>query len=409
MPFYEYKASDLSGKIFKGGLEAADDQGALDELDGLGYIPIKIRAIAGEKNGSGDRGLPLVLQNVFRRSRSREVTAFTQDLATLLKAGLPIDTSLQILIDTAATDFSGTVREILFTVQKGQYLSDALAQHPEVFNRFYINMVKAGEAGGVLDDVLERLGAFLESSQELVDYIKSAMLYPLFLLGVGSLSILVLLTFVIPRFSVIFQDMGTAIPMAARILLGVSDGLKTWWWLMLVGTVVVVAGFMVYTASGPGRAWLDGFKLKIPLLKDLIKKQEIARFSRTLGTLVHSNVPILQALELVRDIISNQVIADSLGEVHSRVKEGGKLARPLAAIGLFPPMAIQMITVGEETGKLDEMLLRVADSYEKIVRNLVKKYVGLIEPVMILAMGVMIGGIVITMLMGIFSMNDLPF
>lgn len=408
MPFFTYKATDSAGKIFKGVLEAADDKSALDELDGLGYIPIAIKPATGGKSG-GASGIFVSLPALFSRARSRDVASFTQDLATLLKAGLPIDAALQILIDTDTTPFGDTVREVLHTVQKGHYLSDALARHPELFNQFYVNMVKAGETGGVLDDVLGRLGEFLESSQELRDYVKSAMLYPVFLLGVGTLSIIVLLTFVIPRFSVIFQDMGTAIPASARLLLAVSGFLQSWWWLLLGGVVVLAAAFRFHTTSGPGRTQLDRLKLRLPLLGDLIKKQEIARFSRTLGTLLHSNVPILQALELVREIISNQIIAESLETVHRRVKEGGKLARSMTEIGFFPPMAIQMITVGEETGKLDQMLLRVADSYEKIVRSMVKKYVGLLEPVMILGMGVMIGGIVITMLMGIFSMNDLPF
>lgn len=408
MPFFTYKATDASGKIFKGTLEAADDQGALDELDGLGYIPIAIKPATGATSG-GAPGIFAGLPALFTKTRSRNVTSFTQDLATLLKAGLPIDAALQILIDTETTPFGDALREVLQTVQKGHYLSDALARRPDLFNQFYVNMVKAGETGGVLEDVLERLGQFLESSQELRDYVKSAMLYPVFLLGVGTLSIIVLLTFVIPRFSVIFQDMGTAIPMAARLLLAVSGFLQSWWWLMLAGVIVLATAIRLHTTSGPGRDQLDRLKLRLPLVGDLIKKQEIARFSRTLGTLLHSNVPILQALELVREIISNQVIAEALETVQRRVKEGGKLARAMVEIGFFPPMAIQMITVGEETGKLDQMLLRVADSYEKIVRNMVKKYVGLLEPVMILGMGVMIGGIVITMLMGIFSMNDLPF
>jgi len=409
MPLFTYKATNSAGKIFQGTLEAADEPAALTELDTLGYIPIVMKPAAGGKNAATPGmflGLPAFFAN---RARSRNVASFTQDLATLLKAGLPIDAALKILIDTDTSPFGDAIREILQTVQKGHYLSDALARRPELFNRFYVNMVKAGETGGVLDDVLGRLGEFLESSQELRDYVRSAMLYPLFLMGVGTLSIITLLTFVIPRFSVIFQDMGTAIPTSARLLLGVSGFLQSWWWLLLVGVIVLAAFFRLHTASTAGRTQLDRLKLRLPLLGDLIRKQEIARFSRTLGTLLHSNVPILQALELVREIISNQIIEESLESVHRRVKEGGKLARALTEIGFFPPMAIQMITVGEETGKLDQMLLRVADSYEKIVRDMVKKYVGLLEPVMILGMGVAIGGIVITMLMGIFSMNDLPF
>ena len=336
--------------------------------------------------------------------------AFTQDLAALLSAGLPLDRALEILIEANSnTPFGETISDILHSVQKGHYLSDALSQHPHIFNHFYTNMVKAGEAGGVLDDVLERLGSFLESSQELKDYIKSALLYPSFLLGVGTLSIVVLLTFVIPKFSLIFNDMGRSIPLATQLLLSFSTVLKNWWWLIAAVLAVIFFLFKRYTETESGRYLYDTWKLRMPVLGDLIRKIETARFSRTLGTLVHSGVPILQALELVKDIISNKVIADSLDTVHSRVKEGEKLAGPLSAVGIFPPMAIQMITVGEETGRLNVMLLRVADNYEKVVRNLIKKCITMIEPVMILSMGILIGFIVITMLMAIFSMNDLPF
>ncbi len=410
MPYYSYKATDESGKIFKGFLEAGDDRGALAELDDLGYIPLKLRYADSKKNKINFQLSSFRLPTFMRRSFSREVTSFTLDLAALLKAGLPLDMALQILIDTAgSTPFRDILSDILHTVQKGHFLSDSLAKHPEAFSRFHINMVKAGEAGGVLDDVMERLGEFLETSQELIEYIKSAMIYPVFLLGVGSLSIIILLTFVIPKFSLIFADMGQAIPLPAQMLLGLSSGLKTWWWVIGISLALLTFIFRHYTRTGSGRYRLDSWKMKMPMVGSLIKKREIARFSRTLGTLVHSGVPILSALELVRDIISNQVIADALEKVHSRVKEGEKLARPLDDIGVFPPMAIQMITVGEETGKLDVMLLRVADSYEKMVRGLVKKYVGLIEPVMILGMGVVVGSIVIIMLMAIFSLNDLPF
>lgn len=410
MGHFTYKATDRSGTIHKGFLEAADEQGALVELDRMGYIPIRLSPAKADTKGASPWNLFQLPKPVFHRSSSRDVTAFTQDLSALLKAGLPLDMALRILIDTGANPrFRAVIEDILQTVQKGHFVSDALARHPRLFNRFYINMVKAGEAGGILDEVLERLGDFLESSQELVDYIKSAMLYPLFLLGVGSLSIIILLTFVIPKFSVIFQDMGRAIPLAAQILLAVSNGMKSWWWLLLIITTFSLFAIRRFTASGAGRAWIDSRMLRVPLLGDLIRKREIARFSRTLGTLVRSGVPILQSLLLVKDIISNTTIADALETVHGRVKEGEKLARPLADIGVFPPMAIQMITVGEETGRLDDMLLKVAESYEKVVRGLIKKYVGLIEPVMILGMGILIGSIVITMLMAIFSMNELPF
>ncbi|MBI5557272.1 MAG: type II secretion system F family protein [Deltaproteobacteria bacterium] len=413
MPYFAYKATDAGGRIIKGGLEAADDHGVVAELDKLGYIPIRIQRTEKKqvlKENKSASAFSFKLPERLTFQSGKETMVFTQDLSSLLAAGLPLDRALEILIETSGSaPFRRIIRDILHSVQKGHYLSDALIQHPRIFSVFYINMVRAGEAGGILEDVLSRLATFLETVQELKEYIKSAMLYPAFLVGVGGISIFLLLTFVIPRFSMIFDTMGRSIPLATQLLLSFSEILKTWWWLIGIVLAGCFMGFHHYARTETGRLRLDTLKLKIPIMHDLIKKIEIARFSRTLGTLIHSGVPILKSLELVKEIISNRVIASSLDQVHSRIKEGEKLAGPLAAIGIFPSLAIQMITVGEETGRLDEMLLRVAENYEKIVRDLIKRYIGMLEPVMILVMGVVIGFIVISMLMAIFSMNDLPF
>jgi len=301
------------------------------------------------------------------------------------------------------------VGDILKTVQGGGYLSDAMAKHPKIFSKFYVNMVRAGEAGGVLESVLERLGAFLESSQDLKDYIKSALVYPLFLVFVGGASIIILLTFVIPKFSVIFSDMGQAIPFSTRFLLGLSEVLRAYWWVILGGLGAIFFFLRRYLITQAGRLRLDRNKLSLPIAGELVKKIEVARFARTLGTLTKSGVPILQALVLVKDIIGNRVIAKSMEKVYERVKEGDKLSKPLSDSGIFPSLAIQMITVGEETGRLDSMLLRVAENYEKMVKDTVKRFISLLEPAMILAMGLVVGFVVISMLMAIFSMNEMPF
>ncbi|MDM8517987.1 type II secretion system F family protein, partial [Desulfobacterales bacterium HSG16] len=284
----------------------------------------------------------------------------------------------------------------------------AMAKYPDAFSNFYVNMVRAGEAGGVLEHVLERLGIFLESSQELKDYIKSAMIYPVFLLCVSGLSIIIMMTFVVPRFSVIFSDMGSAVPMSTRFLLWMSEYLKTWWWTIPVLTALIYFGFRQYSMTRSGRMRLDSLKINLILIGTLVKKIEVARFARTLGTLVKSGVPILEALHLTRGIMTNKVVSESLDLVHKRVKEGERLSKPLGESGIFPSLAVQMIMVGEETGRLDEMLLRVADNYEKTVKNLVHRLVSLLEPVLILIMGCVVAFIVISMLLGIFSMNELP-
>ena len=257
--------------------------------------------------------------------------------------------------------------------------------------------------------MLRRLGIFLESNQELKDYIKSALVYPAFLVLVGGISIIILVTYVIPQFSIIFDELGGAMPVSTRLLLLASGWFRAYWWLL--AGVVIIGGIALrrYAKTPRGRMALDRLKLKLPVLRDFIRKVEVARFTRTLGTLLKSGVPMLEALELVRDIVSNRVISENLEKVKERVKEGDRLSKPLAAANIFPPLAIQMIIVGEETARLEEMLLRVSESYETILRNNIKRLLGLLEPLMILIMGVVVAFIVISMLMAVFSMNEIPF
>ncbi len=407
MPVYSYKATDTFGKIVNGSLEASDEKSVAARLQDMGYIPIRISE-SGKK--SGNLGLNVNILSVFKRISAKDVMRFTQDLSALLKAGLPVDKALSMLISVSENiKFQDVIREILKSVESGTYLSDAMAKYPNLFSDFYVNMIRAGEAGGVLEPVLERLGIFLENSQDLKDYIKSALIYPVFLVFVGGISIIILMTFVIPKFSVIFADMGQAIPASTRFLLEMSEVLRLYWWIMLAGAGLAVFLIRQYAGTRAGRLMMDTYKMKMPVMGGLVKKIEVARFARTLGTLIKSGVPILQALDLVRNIITNKVIAGTMHSIHERVKEGERLSRPLADAGIFPSLAVQMITVGEETGRLDEMLLRVAENYEKVVRDIVKRLISLLEPVMILVMGIVVGFIVISMLMAIFSMNEMPF
>ena len=409
MPSYSYKATDSSGKVVKGILEATEERKVVAGLQDMGYIPIRISLTERDQRRL-DLELSKNIISIFKRISAKDVVNFTQDLSTLLEAGLPADKALSTLIDvTEKEKFKEVIKDVLKTVQEGSYLSDALAKHPRVFSTFYVNMVRAGEAGGVLDAVLGRLGVFLESSQDLRDYIKSAMVYPIFLVFVGGISIIILLTFVIPKFSIIFSDMGQTIPLATQFLLWFSEILRTYWIVIFGGFGAVYFFLRRYIRTTAGRLKLDQYKMSFPVVGELIKKIEVARFARTLGTLTKSGVPILQALNLVKEIIDNQVIVRSMGKIYERVKEGERLAKPLSEEGIFPVLAIQMITVGEETGRLDKMLLRVAETYEKIARNMVKRFISFLEPAMILAMGLVVGFIVISMLMAIFSMSEMPF
>ena len=392
-----------------GTLEAAEEKEAVANLQSMRYIPIRISLAKGNRIGL-DIDLSKRFAAFFTRVSTKDVAVFTQDLSTLLEAGIPVDRALAILIDVAEKErFRNVIRDVLKNVQGGSYLSNALAKYPRVFSPFYVSMVRAGEAGGVLDDVLKRLGAFLESSQDFKDYIKSAMVYPIFLVLVGGISIIVLLTFVLPKFSVIFSDMRQAIPLSTRVLLGISAALKIYWPVILGGLGVGYFLLKRYLKTPAGSLKFDRYKLHTPLVGELVKRIEVARFARTLGTLAQSGVPILQALNLVKDIIGNQVLAGTLGNVYNRVKEGERLSKPLGEIDMFPSLAIQMITVGEETGRLSEMLLRVAENYEKVARDTVRRLVSFLEPAMILGMGVVVGFIVISMMMAIFSMNEMPF
>ncbi len=401
MSLYSYKAADSFGTIIKGTLEGADEKGVAGKLQDMGYIPIKIRQ-TGKTPGNGAESIFTDNLNVLSfvtRISTKDVMLFTQDLSALLEAGLPVDRALSILGNVAEKEkFRKIIREVLRSVEGGSYLSDAMAKYPHAFSTFYVNMIRAGEAGGVLDAVLGRLGIFLESAQDISDYIKSALIYPVFLVFVGGISIIILMTFVIPKFSVIFSDMGQAIPLSTQLLLGLSEGLRTYWWLIIGGMASVYFLLQRYAKTPGGRLRIDTYKINFPISGELVRKVEVARFARTLGTLVKSGVPILQALDLVKDIIGNQVIAGSMKKIRERVKEGERLSKPLEDTGIFPSLAVQMITVGEESGRLDEMLLRVADNYEKVVRNMVKRFISLLEPVMILIMGIVVGFIIISML-----------
>lgn len=409
MTVYLYRAADPSGKVISGTLEADGEKAVVADLRNRGLIPIKIAQTRGRGAGF-NLDLSRQFFGIFKGFSAKDVMIFTQDLAALLEAGLPLDRALTILIDAAEKEgFKGVVGEILKTVQGGGYLSDALRKHPKIFSTFYVNMVRAGEAGGVLEPVLLRLGAFLESSQDLRDYIKSALVYPVFLVLVGGVSIIILLTFVLPKFSIIFSDMGQTIPFTTRFLLRFSELLRSYWWAILGLLGMVFFLMRRYLQTPAGRLKFDRRKMNLPVVGNLVRKIEVARFARTLGTLTKSGVPILQALSLVKDIMVNQVIARSMGEICERVKEGERLSRPLNEMKIFPSLAVQMITVGEETGRLDSMLLRVAENYEKIVKDMVKRFISFLEPAMILAMGVVVGFIVISMLMAIFSMNEMPF
>jgi general secretion pathway protein F len=344
------------------------------------------------------------------RVKQRDLSILTRELATLISAGLPLDRALSVLSSlTDKEELKRTVGQILRAVQQGKSLAEALAEYPKIFPPLYVNMVKAGEVGGFLDTVLQRLAEYLERAQEVQDEIKSALAYPVILVIVGGVSVFFMFTYVLPKFAVIFADLGSALPAPTRLLLAISHGLRSYWWALPLVGVGAWVGMRQYLATPQGRFTWDRLRLRVVVLGPLLLKREVARFARTLGTLLKSGVPLLQGLEVVEAVVGNLMISRALKEVRVGVREGQGIAGPLGRSGVFPTLALQMVSVGEETGRLDEMLMRVAEYYERETYNQLRRLVSLVEPLLIVLMGLVVGFIVMAMLLGIFSMNDLPF
>jgi general secretion pathway protein F len=407
MGTFQYTATDRAAKIVRGSMEAADERAVVSWLRANGYYPIKI----GQPGASPEARPGLVrLPTRFGRGPStQDVLAFTQQLSTLLDAGMELDRSLAILLDlTDNQRFRSILRGILADIQGGSSFADSLAKHPRLFSKLYVNMVKAGEASGVMEVILLRLGGFLERSKAVRDEITSAMIYPLLLLLVGGSAIVVMMNFVIPRFAQIFTDAKQLMPLPTRILLAISAFTTDYWWIVLAIIIVAWIALRAYLQAEQGKVRWDEFKLQLPLLGNLIREIEVSRFARTFGTLLQSGVPVLAAVSIVKETVTNRVIAGAVSRLQEGAKRGEGISGPLRATGAFPSFSIHMTKVGEETGKLEEMLIKVADTYDERVRRTVKRLTSLLEPVLILSLGAIVGFIVLSMLLAIFSINELP-
>jgi general secretion pathway protein F len=387
-------------------MEAPDARAVVERLQRDAYFPIKIAVQEHQR-----RLLGLAWPDLGgRRVAGRDLASLTQQLATLLEAGLPLDRALAIQAELAPTArLRSIMADVLRTVRGGSSLADALAKHhPRPFSRLYINMVRAGEKGGVLETTLRRLAEFLAESQEFRDALVSALIYPAMLTGVGAAAVVFLMTFVIPRFAAIFKDLGATIPLPTLILLEVSGGLQRYWWVLAGVALAGVLAARIVLASPRGRLTSDRLLLRLPIAGEVIVKTEVARFTRILGTLLRSGIGMIPALTVVKEMLSNQVVAGAVDRLVDGVRRGAGLARPMADSGAFPAIAIHMVRVGEETGRLEEMLLRVATDLEVDTRKLVKRLISLAEPCIILVMGVVVGFIVVAMLMAILSVTDIP-
>jgi general secretion pathway protein F len=403
---FAYRAADQRGQTIDGVMDAPDARAVVERLQRDAYFPITVAPQEARRRVLGmawpARGR--------RRIAGRDLVALTQQLATLLEAGLPLDRVLAIQAELAPNPhLRALMDDVLRSVRGGTSLADALAKHhPRPFSRLYINMVRAGEKGGVLESTLRRLAQFLEESQDFRDALVSALIYPVLLSSVGAAAVVFLMTFVIPRFAAIFNDLGTTIPLPTLILLEASGVIERFWWLLvLVAAGAALAGRMVL-ATPRGRLAADRWLLRLPVLGEVIVKTEVARFTRILGTLLKSGIGMIPALAVVKEMLGNRVLVEAAEGLGDGARRGAGLAQPMAAAKAFPPLVVHMVRVGEETGRLEDMLLQVAATLEADTRKLVKRLVALAEPCIILIMGLVVGFIVVAMLMAILSVTDLP-
>jgi len=402
MPLFEYKAVAPSGETVQGTMEAASVDMVVLKLQEAGNIPLHAK-----ESGSGGFGLS-ALKLGRRGMNAREVGEFTQQLSTLLVAGLPLDRSLQVMLELSENErVKRTVVEIRDRVREGGSLSDALEEQHGAFNRLFVNMVRAGEVGGTLDVTLVRLTDYLERSRDLKDSVVSALIYPILLLVLAAGSLILLLVYVIPQFTPIFEELGGDLPFITKVVLGVGSILQNFWWAIILVTFFVVVQFRRMLADPDKRFVWDGRVLGMKWVGDLVGKIEIARLSRTLGTLLTNGVPLLAALSIARNVLSNTVLRKDVNDATREVKTGGSLAHNLARSGRFPRLALQMISVGEETGQLDTMLMKVSDTYDMEVRNTIDRLLSIFTPVVTLLLAVLIGTIVLSVLVAILSINDL--
>lgn len=396
--FY-FRAVGSDGKVRSGSLTAETDRVAARELRKQGLTPVYVGAA---QKKATEWKLPS-----FGGRRRRDVLFFTQEISTLLTSGVPLDRALSITGElTERPEFRLIVLDVLRVLKGGRSLADSLATHPEYFSDLFINMVRAGEAGGSLAQVFERLSEFERSRDDLHSYIISSMIYPILLATVGLASILVLLTFVVPRFGSVFEDSHMKIPVPMAMMLATSKIVMTWWWVAALAIVSSVVAFRVYTQTTKGRLAWDAWRLGIPLLGDALRKAETARFARAMSTLVANSVPLVQSIAISAGIMNNKKISGALTEVSQGVKRGEGIAGPVKRSGAFPPLAAHLLTVGEETGRLDAMFARMADIYEADTRSAIKRFTSMFEPAVILVMGIMVGALILSMLLAITSINE---
>ena len=394
MPTFTYTARSFSGDLKTATLEAPSRDDVIAQLRRQRLSVVKIDEQSGKSKAKG-------------KIKMRDIVIFTRQFSTMINAGLPLVQALTILADqTESKPLAEVTRKVVFDVESGHTVADALSKHPKAFTNLYVNMVAAGEAGGILDTILLRLAGFLEKNDKLIRKVKGAMIYPTMIFSVAFLAIIVLLIVVIPVFQTMFASVGVPLPLATRVVIALSVGLKTYWWMVLSGVVVGTFIFRRYYATPTGKYNIDRILLYIPILGDVLRKSSVSRFTRTLGTLISSGVSILDGLEITAKTAGNRVVQTAILESRASIAGGETIAGPLRKSGVFPPMVISMIAVGEQTGGLDEMLSKIADFYDDEVDAAVGNLLAMLEPIMIVFLGVVVGGMIVAMYLPIFDIMD---
>jgi len=415
MPEYIYRAADAAGKMLDGTVEAAGREAALRQLRAKGLTPIRLEESDGAQPAT-DRLIAhkpaskAALSGLAARRAPdhADIHRLTAELAVMLRAGLPLDRALRVLIDmTEKPSMATLLQDLLKAVKGGKGLSQALQPHQALFGDFYISMLRSGEAGGNLGEVLGRLAEHLERVKALRESVISALIYPAILVTVACVSVVLMLGFVVPQFETLFADMGDALPLPTRIIIVLGDVVAAWGWLIALAAAAGVWFGRRWLSTPRGRQWLDGRLLRMPILGEVLRKYELTRFSRTMGTLLGNGVPIVGALKIASDTLGNLPLRAAMSNVPSAIKQGGRLADALQQTGLFTPLALNMVRLGEETGRLDAMLLELSRVHDAEVQAGVKRALTMLEPVLILLLGAVIAAIIVSILMGILSVNDL--
>ncbi len=392
MPVYQYRARDKFGSLFTGTIETSHRDAAASQLDRLGYLPISIEEERKEIR------LGEFFER-FRRVLPEDLIVFSRQLATLISAGLPFMTSFDALIEqTENRRLKNVIVQVRRDVESGGTFADALAKHPSVFSGLYISMIRAGETGGVLDEILQRLATLAEHEAETRARIKAATRYPKIVIGALAIAFVILLQFVIPRFAAMYANFKVALPLPTRILIGINEAFQNYWWLILAIAVSSFFAARAYVRTESGRLWWDGFKLKLPVFGPIFLKTALSRFARVFGTLTRSGLSILQTLEIVSQTVGNKMISRVVDNIRDSARQGRGVVQPMQVSRIFPPVVIQMVAIGEQTGKMEEMLMKVSDYYDQEVEYSIRNLSSSLEPLLLAG----IGGIVLFLALAIF-------